>query len=131
MSLLLSKNKKTRFEDLLDFHVMGKGFTWKSQDLEVDKKIAQDAWEFAKQVLASEAYQMVILDELTYLIKFGFIPEAEVVDVLAKRRDDLHVVVTGRDASQALINAADLVTEMIARKHPFNEGIKAQKGIEF
>lgn len=120
-----------RFEDLLDFHVMGKGFTWKSQNLEADKKIAQEAWEFAKQVLASEAYQMVILDELTYLIKFGFIPEAEVVDVLAKRRDDLHVVVTGRDASQALINAADLVTEMIARKHPFNEGIKAQKGIEF
>lgn len=120
-----------RFEDLLDFHVMGKGFTWKSQNLEVDKKIAQEAWGFAKQVLDSEEYQMVVLDELTYLIKFGFIPEAEVVDVLAKRRDDLHVVVTGRDAPQKLIDAADLVTEMIEMKHPFKKGIKAQKGIEF
>jgi cob(I)alamin adenosyltransferase len=117
--------------ELLDLHVMGKGFTWKSQDLEADKKVAQEAWEFAKQVLASEEYQMVVLDELTYLIKFDFIPETEVIDVLTKRRDNLHVVVTGRDASQALIDAADLVTEMIERKHPFKEGIKAQKGIEF
>jgi cob(I)alamin adenosyltransferase len=119
------------FGELLDLHVMGKGFTRKSQDIEADKKIAQDAWEFAKQVLASEEYQMVILDELTYLIKYGFIPETEVLGVLAKRREDLHVVVTGRNASQALIEAADLVTEMIERKHPLKKGIKAQKGIEF
>ncbi len=121
----------TRFEELLDVHVMGKGFTWKSQDLEADKKLAQEAWEFAKRILALGKYQMVVLDELTYLIKFHFIPEDEIVDVLTTRRDDMHVVVTGRDASPALLEAADLVTEMIARKHPFKDGIKAQRGIEF
>jgi cob(I)alamin adenosyltransferase len=110
---------------------MGKGFTWNSKNLEVDKKIAQEAWDFAKQVLASQDYQMVILDELTYLIKFGFIAEEEIIKVLVNRRDDLHVVVTGRDAPQSLIDAADLVTEMVAVKHPFNNGVKAQKGVEF
>jgi cob(I)alamin adenosyltransferase len=120
-----------RFEDLLEFRVMGNGFTWKSKDLEKDKEIAREAWSYAKQQIESEKYALVILDELTYLMKFGFIRQAEVVDVLSTRRDDLHVVVTGRDAPQALIDAADLVTEMIEMKHPFKKGIKAQKGIEF
>jgi cob(I)alamin adenosyltransferase len=120
-----------RFEDLLEFRVMGNGFTWKSKDLEQDKTIAHEAWSYAKQQIQSEKFSLVILDELTYLMKFGFIRQAEVIDVLAKRRDGLHVVVTGRDAPQMLIDAADLVTEMFEMKHPFKQGIKAQKGIEF
>jgi cob(I)alamin adenosyltransferase len=120
-----------RFEDLLDFHVMGDGFTWSSKDPDASKKIAREAWLFAKQQIGSGKYQLVILDELTYLMQFGFIRQAEVVDALSNRREDLHVVVTGRDAPQALVDAADLVTEMIEMKHPFKHGIKAQKGIEF
>jgi cob(I)alamin adenosyltransferase len=119
------------FEDLLEIHVMGKGFTWKSEDLEADKQVAQEAWQFAKPRLTSDEYALVILDELTYLIKYGFVEEAEILDALANKRDDLHIVVTGRDASPGLIEAADLVTEMVAIKHPFEQGVKAQKGIEF
>jgi cob(I)alamin adenosyltransferase len=120
-----------RFEDLLEIHVMGKGFTWKSENLEADKQIAQEAWQFAKQKLYSDDYALVILDELTYLIKYGFVEETDILEALTQKRDDLHVVVTGRDASPALIEAADLVTEMVAVKHPFEQGVKAQKGIEF
>ena len=120
-----------RFEDLLDFHVMGNGFTWTSKDLRKDQEIARQAWNFATQQVVSDKYQLIILDELTYLIKFGFIRQAEVLDVLTHKREDLHVVITGRDAPQALIDAADLVTEMVEMKHPFKNGIKAQEGIEF
>jgi cob(I)alamin adenosyltransferase len=120
-----------RFEDLLEFRVMGNGFTWKSKDLERDKTVAREAWSYTKQQMESGKYSLVILDELTYLMTFGFIHQAEVVEVLSTRRDDLHVVVTGRDAPQVLIDAADLVTEMFEMKHPFKNGIKAQKGIEF
>ena len=120
-----------RFSDLVDFHVMGRGFTWKSEDIEKDRKIARDAWQFAKESMASEKYDMVILDELTYLKKLKAIDEAEMVDVLSVKSEKLHVVVTGRGAPQALIDAADLVSEVQAVKHPFQKGIKAQKGIEF
>lgn len=120
-----------RFEDLLDFHVMGNGFTWTSKEIRKDQELARQAWSFAKEQILSDKYQLVILDELTFLMKFGFIRQAEVVEVLNKKREDLHVVVTGRDAPQALIDAADLVTDMIEMKHPFKNGIKAQKGIEF
>ncbi len=120
-----------RFDDLLDFHVMGKGFTWKSENLDTDKQVAQEAWKFAKQKLASDDYALIILDELTYLIKYGFVEESDILETLANKRDDLHIVVTGRDASQGLLDAADIVTEMVAVKHPFKNGVKAQKGIEF
>jgi len=120
-----------RFEGLLDFHVMGKGFTWESENLEEDKKIAQEAWDFAKEVINSGKYQMVILDELTYLIKYNMVDEDEIINFLANRPDDLHLVVTGRDASDALIEIADLVTEMVSTKHPYDSGVKAQKGIEY
>jgi cob(I)alamin adenosyltransferase len=120
-----------RFDDLLDFHVMGKGFTWESENLEEDTKIAQEAWNFAKDAINSGKYQMVILDELTYLIKYKMISEDEIVSFLSNHPDGLHIVVTGRDASDSLIEAADLVTDMVLIKHPYDSGIKAQKGIEY
>jgi cob(I)alamin adenosyltransferase len=120
-----------RFEELLDFHVMGKGFIWTSKDRETNKKTAREAWMFAEKSIQSNKYQLVILDELTYLMNYGIISQKEVLKCLSQRREDIHVVITGRDAPQALIDAADLVTEMIEMKHPFKNGIKAQKGIEF
>jgi len=122
---------KDQFKDLLDFHVMGKGFTFKSENLEEDKKIALKGWEIAKSVLVSDKYFMVILDELTYLLIYKFIDINEVVECIKERRNDLHVVITGRDAPQEIIEIADLVTEMRSVKHPLKQGIKAQKGIEF
>jgi cob(I)alamin adenosyltransferase len=120
-----------QFDGLLDFHVMGKGFTWESENLEEDKKIAQEAWDFAKEVINSGKYQMVILDELTYLIKYKMVSEYEIVSFLSNRPENLHIAVTGRDASDSLIEIADLVTEMVSIKHPYDLGIKAQKGIEY
>lgn len=120
-----------RFDDHLDFHVMGKGFTWDSDNLEEDTKIAREAWDFAKEVINSGKYKMVVLDELTYLIKYKMVDEKEIVDFLLNRPEDLSVIVTGRDASKLLIESADLVTEMVSIKHPYESGIKAQKGIEY
>jgi cob(I)alamin adenosyltransferase len=120
-----------RFEDLLEFQVKGNGFTWKSDDLENDKAVAREAWELAKEKMASGIFRLVVLDELTYLIKFGMVAEEEIVDALQKRPVGLHVVVTGRYASERLVAAADLVTEMRVVKHPLKSGIKAQRGVEF
>jgi cob(I)alamin adenosyltransferase len=119
------------FSGLLDFHVMGRGFTWKSDDLEKDKEIAREAWEFAKTVIAENNYAMVILDELTYLPHYKIIDEQEILSVLENKPEELHVVVTGRYASDKLIAIADLVTEMRDVKHPYESGVKAQKGFEF
>lgn len=119
------------FSDLLDFHVMGKGFTWKSDDLAEDIKIAKEAWAFAKETILAGRHKLVILDELTYLITYNMVTEAEILDVLARKPKEMHLVITGRDASAGLIKHADLVTEMQEIKHPYKKGIKAQKGIEF
>ncbi|MDM8535527.1 cob(I)yrinic acid a,c-diamide adenosyltransferase [Desulfobacterales bacterium HSG17] len=120
-----------KFKDLLDFHVMGRGFTWKSDDIEKDIAIARQAWEFARQIILSEKYNIVILDELTYLISYKMIKEEVVIDFLKNRPQEVHVLVTGRNASQGLIDIADMVTEMNDIKHHYKSGIKAQKGIEF
>jgi cob(I)alamin adenosyltransferase len=120
-----------RFEDLLDIHVMGKGFTWKSIDLEKDREYACKGWEMAKSIITANKHHLVILDELTYLITYKMIDEDDVIDCLKNKPKDLHVIVTGRDASEKLIDIADLVTEMCVIKHPLKDGIKAQKGIEF
>ena len=120
-----------RFGDLLEFHVKGNGFTWKSENLEKDKAIAREAWELAKEKIRSGAYGLVVLDELTYLVKFGMVTEDEIVNALKNRPVKLHVVVTGRDASAKLIDAADIVTQMVMEKHPLKSGVKAQKGVEF
>ncbi len=120
-----------KFTPLLDFHVMGRGFTWKSDDLEKDKKVALEAWEFAKKVIEENQYSMVILDELTYLPHYKMIEEQEILSVLKNKPKEQHVVITGRYASDDLIELADLVTEMTEIKHPYNTGVKAQKGFEF
>ncbi|QTA78374.1 Corrinoid adenosyltransferase [Desulfonema limicola] len=120
-----------RFKDGLDFHVMGRGFTWKSDNLEKDTAIAVDAWDFARQTIVSGKYDLVILDELTYLISYKMIKEEDVTDCLKNRPENVHVLVTGRNASQGLIDIADMVTQMNDVKHHYKAGIKAQKGIEF
>lgn len=120
-----------RFEDLLDFHVMGRGFTWQSDDLDKDIAVARQGWEFAGKVIAENRHQLIVLDELTYLITYKMVEEQEILDVLTNRDPSMHIVVTGRGAGEMLIEAADLVTEMREIKHPYKQGIKAQKGIEF
>ena len=120
-----------RFEDLLEIHTLGAGFTWESKSLEEDTRIAREAWAFAKETIAEARHDLLILDELTYLIEYDMIDEAEVVAVLKARPKPMHVVVTGRNASAGLIEAADLVTEMQPVKHPFDGGVQAQRGIEY
>lgn len=125
----LESSKK--FADQLDFHVMGRGFTWKSDDLNKDIAVAREAWQFARSVIQENKYQLVILDELTYLPHYKMIKESEIIQVLKGKAPELHVVITGRYASKQLIDCADLVTEMKEIKHPFQLGVKAQKGFEF
>lgn len=120
-----------RFPEHIDFHVMGRGFTWKSDDLDKDRAVAEKAWEKAKEAISSSAYNMVVLDEFTYLLAYKMIECQEVLDILSNKPDNLHIVITGRDADPALLEIADLVTEMKEIKHSYKQGIKAQKGIEF
>jgi cob(I)alamin adenosyltransferase len=120
-----------RFADLLDFHVVGRGFTWKSDDLTKDAAAARAGWEVARKTLLEGQHQLVVLDELTYLVRYNMLPEQEILEVLAQRDPSVHVVITGRGAGERLMQAADLVTELLEIKHPYRQGIKAQKGIEF
>jgi len=120
-----------QFSSLLDFHVMGRGFTWKSDDLERDKAVALEAWEFAKKTIIENKHSLVILDELTYLPHYKMIEEKDILSVLRSKPKGMHVIITGRYASEDLIELADLVTEMVEIKHPFKSGVKAQKGFEF
>lgn len=120
----------TAFPGQVELHLAGTGFTWQ-QDMETVKEAALAGWQLAREKIASDAYDLMVLDELTYLIGLGLIPEDEVIALFRARPKRLHLVITGRDASQGLIEYADLVTEMRAIKHPFQKGIKAQKGIEF
>ena len=110
---------------------LGGGFTWLSKDLEHDKALAQRCWALCKEKIASGDYDIVILDEITYPITYGWLDIEEVLETLRNRPADLHVVMTGRDAPQALMDYADLVTEMREVKHPFQKGIKAQPGLDF
>jgi cob(I)alamin adenosyltransferase len=110
---------------------LGNGFTWLSDDLEKDRALAQECWALCKEKIASGAYDVLVLDEITYPINFGWLDAGDVIEVLRNRPRDLHVVITGRDAPQALIDFADLVTEMREVKHPFQAGIKAQAGVDF
>ncbi|MGC8605810.1 MAG: cob(I)yrinic acid a,c-diamide adenosyltransferase [Desulfomonilaceae bacterium] len=120
-----------RFPELLEIHALGKGFTWKSENVQEDIKLARDAWDFAKEVVLSQKFRMVVLDELTYLVKYGMVPEDDILNCLKNRPSSVHIVVTGRDASNALMELANLVTEMNNVKHPFDNGVKAQRGVEF
>jgi cob(I)alamin adenosyltransferase len=120
-----------RFPDQVTMAVMGEGFTWESQDRERDIAAARAALAKAEQMLQDPELHLVVLDELNIVLRYGTLAVDEVLQVLAARRPELHVVVTGRNAPEALVEAADLVTEMRPVKHPFREGIKGQLGIEF
>ena len=119
------------FPDLVTIKAMGEGFTWETQDRTRDIEAAETAWATAKEMIADENYKMVILDELNIVLRYDYIPLDDVIETLKAKRLDLHVVVTGRNAKEDLIEIADLVTEMTMVKHPFRDGVKAQAGIEF
>jgi cob(I)alamin adenosyltransferase len=110
---------------------LGDGFTWLSDNIEEDKRLAREGWELCKQKILSGDYDMVILDEMTYMFNYNWLSLDEVLEVLNQRKPMMHIVITGRYAPQGLIDYADLVTEMTEVKHSYKAGIKAQKGIEF
>lgn len=120
-----------KFGDQVTVATMGEGFTWETQDRARDIEAAKAAWEKAKAFLMDEEHQMVVLDELNIVLRYDYLDVDDVVAALRARPPMKHVVVTGRNAKDALIDAADLVTEMEQVKHPFRAGVKAQKGIEF
>jgi cob(I)alamin adenosyltransferase len=120
-----------RFGDLVTCRAMGEGFTWDTQDRARDIAAARKAWATAKAMIADPSYRLVLLDELNIVLRYDYLPLDEVVAVLKAKPRDLHIVVTGRNARQELVEAADLVTEMSLVKHPFRSGVKAQIGIEF
>ena len=125
-----------KFPDQVTIRTMGEGFTWETQDRARDIRAAEAAWEVSKEMIeasrgADPAYHMVILDELNIVLRYDYLPLHAVLDTLRNKPKDLHVVVTGRNAKEPLIELADLVTEMTQVKHPFRSGVKAQKGVEF
>ena len=120
-----------RFGEQVTLHTMGEGFTWETQDRARDIAAARAAWEKAKALVMDAEHELVVLDELNIVLRYDYLDTAEVVAALAARPPMKHVVVTGRNAKEELIEIADLVTEMEQVKHPFRSGVKAQKGIEF
>ena len=117
--------------ETFEIRPMGHGFTWESKDIEVDKRMVREAWQASSAEILSGKYDLVILDEINYALHYGFLPVQDVVEFLKKKPEMLHVILTGRNAKTEVIEIADMVTEMHEIKHPFNEGIVAQKGIEF
>jgi len=115
----------------VEFHVKGGGFTWQQKNKDEVIRVARQAFDFAREKIMSGRYDMVVLDELTYLVSYGMVGEAEVLDLIRHRPAGLHLVITGRDASEKLVDAADLVSEVRMIKHPYAAGVRAQKGIEF
>ena len=119
-----------RFPEV-DFHAMGEGFTWNTQDRARDIATARGAWDEVKRMIADPSYDLIVADELNIVLRYDYLPVDEVLEVLATKGAMTHVVITGRNAPEALIEAADLVTEMTQVKHPFRSGVKAQAGVEF
>ncbi|TLP49257.1 MULTISPECIES: cob(I)yrinic acid a,c-diamide adenosyltransferase [Cohaesibacter] len=121
-----------KFPDQVTIKSMGEGFTWETQDRQKDIENAQAAWAAAKAEILNPENQFVLLDELNIVLRYDYLPIEEVVDFLVNDKpEDTHVVITGRNAKDELIEVADLVTEMTLIKHPFRDGVKAQEGIEF
>ncbi len=121
-----------KWEDQLEFHAMGEGFTWETQDRERDIEKAAAAWSTSLEYILNPEYRLVLLDEVNIALKLGYLDVDTVIDGLSQKPEDSHVILTGRGAPEPLIAIADLVTEMSLIKHPFREqGIKAQPGIEF
>jgi cob(I)alamin adenosyltransferase len=120
------------FGELCQFFAMGEGFTWETQDKEKDIAAARRGWEKAKELIRDDRNRMVLLDEINIALRYDYLPVAEVVEFLKAEKPAMtHVVLTGRNAKEELIEIADLVTEMTLVKHPFRSGIKAQPGVEF
>lgn len=119
------------FPDNVEFKPMGEGFTWNTQDRSRDIATTRTAWDEVKRMITDPAYDMVLADELNIVLRYDYLPLDEVLEVLAAKPEMQHVIVTGRNAPDALIEAADLVTDMTMVKHPFRSGVKAQAGIEF
>jgi len=115
----------------IEWHTLGDGFTWESADLDETAAKNVHAWQVASAKLASGDYDLLILDELTYVVSYGWMPVAEVVAGIAGRAEHTNVVITGRNAAQELIDLADTVTEMRKLKHAYDQGIRARKGIEY
>ena len=125
-----------RFPDQVDIRTMGEGFTWETQDRARDVRAAEAAWATSREMIEAcrnepPRYDLVLLDELNIVLRYGYLPLDEVCAFLAARPPGLHVVVTGRNAKPELLEIADTVTEMMMLKHHFRAGVKAQKGIEF
>lgn len=116
---------------LVEFHVMNTGFTWDTQDRETDITAARATWEHARRLLRDPDFQVVILDELTYMLTYGYLDAEDVFETLKQRPAAQHVIVTGRNANQGLIDLADTVSEVTDVKHAFNNGVKVQKGIDY
>ena len=120
-----------KFGDQVTINTMGEGFTWETQDRQRDIAAARSAWEKAKALIADDRHQVVLLDELNIVLRYDYLDLAEVLETLGNKPEMKHVIVTGRNAKDDLIEAADLVTDMTQIKHPFRSGVKAQRGIEF
>ena len=129
----MTTGEKPVFDQLgIEFKPMGEGFTWDTQDRTRDIAVAREAWDEVKRMIADPSYGMVVADELNIVLRYDYLPLDEVLEVLRNKPRDTHVIVTGRNAPEPLIEIADLVTEMTLRKHPFREqGVKAQAGVEF
>ncbi len=119
------------FPDLVEFKPMGEGFTWDTQDRARDVATTRTAWDEVRRMIADPSYAMVVADELNVVLRYDYLPLDEVLAAVSARAAMKHVVITGRNAPQGLIDIADLVTEMTVVKHPFRSGVKAQAGIEF
>ncbi len=120
-----------KFSDKLTVRTMGEGFTWETQDRQRDIDAARSAWEQAKELIMDDEHKLVLLDELNIVLRYDYLDINEVVEFLQNKPEDKHVIITGRNAKDGLIEAADLVTDMTMVKHPFRSGVKAQIGIEF
>jgi cob(I)alamin adenosyltransferase len=122
----------SKFSDQLEFHAMGEGFTWDTQDRDRDIQMANLAWEKSLSYIVDDSYRLILLDEINVALKLGYLDADEVLAGLEQKPANTHVILTGRGVPAAIIDRADLVTEMMPIKHPFREqGVKAQPGIEF
>ena len=115
----------------VDWWTLGDGFTWESEDLDESEAVAREAWRQAARIISSGDYEMVLLDEVTYPMNYGWIDTADVVRVLRERPEKTNVILTGRDAPAELIEVADTVTEMRKVKHPFDRGVQARRGLDY
>ena len=117
--------------DNLEWHICGKGFVFKKQEIEEDRKVARQGFELAKEKINSDNYDLIILDEITYLPQFDFLGAAKIAEAIKGKPERLSIIITGRNAPSELVEIADTVSEIQVVKHAYESGIKAQKGIEF